>query len=68
MTCAIVDKDKKTGLAKTRCVEIPTEAKELYGNYRQNATQVVTRLLTAHELRKLLHILQEQPKARNVRR
>lgn len=66
LTCAIVDKDRKTGEEKTRCVQIPLEPIER--QEKANATLSFKKLYTASELRKKLNELQENPKLKRVKK
>ena len=61
LTCAIVDKDRRTGAEKFRCVQIPPEIKEQWEQDLFNGT--LKRYITAIELKKILSILREQGKS-----
>jgi len=60
LTCAIVEKDQKTGSNKFRCVQIPQETAEQ--KEANTATRTITKLLTAEELARLLRLLKAKSK------
>lgn len=59
LTCAIVSRNGPH--TRLRCVEIPPNVKVSIDKKKSNATDTITKLLTAYELRHLLQVIKEKP-------